>query len=272
MTLLGKVFTGLVFLLSVIFFALSVAVNASHINWKNKADDFSKQASDAAARNEQLASLLEEMKTELAIEQHARKSALASLQTQLAQAQGELQMQEATLADLQSAHTALVQTEQNTQLELKARTSDNELLRQQFQDAKDDRTQIFQRLVAAKDEFNRLQGDYKTLVDRERQLAMDYTAAKEKLDILDITPATQLETPRVNGEVLAVASNGLVEISLGRDDGMRTGFTLEVHRDGQYLGRLKVRRVEDDRSTAEILASHQKGYIRAGDRIDSKLY
>lgn len=272
MTLLGKVFTGLVFLLSVIFFSLAVAVNASHINWKTKADTFSKQAADAAQRNEQLNSLLEEMKTELAIEQHARKSALASLQTQLAQTQGELQMQEATLADLQSAHTALVQTEQNTALELKARTADNELLRNQFKDAKEDRNQIFQRLVTAKDEFNRLQGDFKTLVERERQLAMDYTSAKEKMDALDITPATQLEAPRVNGQVLAVASNGMVEISLGRDDGLRAGFTLEVHRDGQYLGRVKVRRVEDDKSVAEILTSYQKGYIRAGDRIDSKLY
>ena len=272
MTLLGKVFTGLVFLLSVIFFSLAVAVNASHINWKEQADKFKKEASDTQARNAQLTSALEEMKTELAIEQYARKSALASLQTQLAQAQGDLQMQEATLADLQSAHTALVQTEQNTQLELKARTSDNELLREQFKQAKEDRNQIFQRLVAAKDEFNRLQGDYKTLVDRERQLAMDYTAAKEKMDVLDISPDTLLEAPNVNGEVLAVASNGTVVISLGRDDGMRSGFTVEVHRDGQYLGRLKVRRVEDNQSVAEILTSHQKGYIRAGDRIDTRLF
>lgn len=272
MTLLGRIFTGLVFLLSVVFFTLAVAVNASHINQKERADTLAKQAADAQQKNTQLTTALEEMKTELAIEQHARTSALASLQTQLAQTQSELQMQEATLADLQSAHTSLVQTEQATQLELKARTEDNELLRQQFRDAKEDRNQIFQRLVAAKDEYNRLQGDLKTLTERERQLAMDYTSAKEKLDILDIGPDTPLESPRVNGQVLAVASNGMVEVSLGRDDGMRAGFTLEVHRNGQYLGRLKVRRVEDDKSVAEILTSHQKGYIRAGDRIDSKLY
>jgi hypothetical protein len=272
MTLLGKVFTGLVFLLSVIFFSLAVAVNASHINWKQRADKFKQDASGAEERNRQLSSLLEDMKTELAIEQHARKSALASLQTQLAQAQGELQVQEATLAALQSAHTALVQTEQNTQVELKARTTDNELLRQQFKEAREDRNQIFQRLVAAKDQFNRLQGDFKTLTDRERQLAMEYTAAKEKLDVLDISPDTLLEAPNVIGRVLAVAANGTVVVSLGRDDGMRAGFTLEVHRDGQYLGRLKVRRVEDNQSIAEVLTSHQKGYIRAGDRIDTRLY
>jgi hypothetical protein len=181
-------------------------------------------------------------------------------------------MQESTLAALQSAHTSLVQTEQATQQELKAKTDDNELLRQQFKAAKEDRNQTFQKLVAVKDEFNRLQGNFKTLEERERQTLDSYTLAKEKLDILDISPTTLLETPLVKGEVIAVAANGLVEISLGRDDGMRAGFTLEVHREGDYVGRLKVRRVEDNQSVAEILTSHQKGYIRAGDRIISKLY
>jgi hypothetical protein len=272
MTLLGKVFTGLVFLLSVIFFSLAVAVNASHINQKTRADALQKQAADAQAKNTQLTTLLEEMKTELAIEQHARTSALASLQTQLAQTQSELQMQESTLAALQSAHTSLVQTEQATQQELKAKTDDNELLRQQFKAAKEDRNQTFQKLVAVKDEYNRLQGNFKTLEERERQTLDSYTLAKEKLDILDISPNTQLQTPLVKGEVIAVAANGLVEISLGRDDGMLAGFTLEVLREGQYVGRLKVRRVEANQSVAEILTSHQKGYIRAGDRIISKLY
>lgn len=273
MTLLGKVFTGLVFLLSVIFFALSVAVNASHINQKTRADTFQKQATDATAKNSELNTLLEEVKTELAIEQAARRSALASLQTQLEAAATELSMKDAELADLRSAHTRLVQTEAETQNELKAKSDDNELLRNQIVQARQDRDQLFQRLVAAKDEFNRLQGTYQSLQERERKLASDYTSAKEKLDILGIKPDTLLEAPpAVNGQVLAVDTNGLVEVSLGRDDGMREGFTLEVQRNGQYLGRLKIRTVRDDKSVAEILTSYQKGYIRQGDRVDSKLF
>lgn len=273
MTLLGKVFTGLVFLLSVIFFSLSVAVNASHINQKTRAETLQKQASDSQRENQQLQTLLEEMKTELAIEQAARRTALASLQTQLAQSKNELQMQEATLQDLQSAHTTLVQTEQATQQELKAKTDDNELLRTQIVAARQDRNQLYQRLVTAKDELVRLQGNFESLRDRERQLASDYTLAKEKMDILGIKPTTMLEAPpSVNGKVLAVSTNDLVEVSLGRDDGIREGFTLEVHRDGQYLGRLKVQNVRDDKSVAQVMTEFQKGYIRAGDRVDSKLF
>lgn len=273
MTLLGKVFTGLIFLLAVIFFSLSVAVNASHINWKTEATKQQAQAATSQQKNTELTALLEVAKNELAIEQAARRSALAALQTQLEQKKNELAMQESTLNQLTSAHTTLVQTEQATQQELKAKTDDNELLRKQLVEARENRNQMFQRLVDAKDQYNRLQGHFQALQERERQLASNYTQAKEKLDILGIKPSTLLEAPpAVNGEVLAVATNGLVEVSLGRDDGMREGFTLEVHRSGQYLGRVLVKRVEDDKSVAQILTSYQKGSIRQGDRVDSKLF
>ena len=272
MTLLGKVFTGLIFLLSVIFFSLSVAVNASHINQKQRADDFEKKAQDARNDNTQLTALLDEMKTELAIEQTARRAALASLQTLLGQTQSELQMQEAQLANLQAAHTVAVQTAQATTQELKAKTDDNELLRQQLVDARQDRNQLFARLSQTRDEIARLQGAYESLKLREDAIASDYTKAKEILETLDVGPDTMVTAPPpVNGQVLAV-DNRMVEVSLGRDDGMREGFTLEVHRSGQYLGRLVVRTVRDDKSVAEILPSFQKGYIRPGDRVDSKLF
>ncbi len=273
MTLLGKVFIAIVFVLSVVFFTVSAVVNATHIDWKQQADDYRQKADDATRKNKELTELLEEVKTELAIEQSARVSALASLQTQLDTAKAELSSKEAELAALQSAHTDLVQREAETQRELKARTDENELLRQQLVDARSDRDQMFQRLVAAKDEYNRLQGTFQSLREREAALASDYTKAKEKLDILGIKPDTLLEAPpAVNGQVLAVATNGMVEISLGRDDGIREGFTLEVHRNGQYLGRVKVRTVRDDKSIAEVLTSYQRGYIRQGDRVDARLY
>lgn len=273
MTLLGKVFTGLICLLSIIFFALSVAVNASHVNQKTRADALDKKAQTAETKNRELNNLLEDLKTELAIEQSARRSALASLQTQLEQSQEELSAQEAMLANLQAQHTLLVQTEAATQNELKAKTADNDLLRKQLVDAKQNRDQMFQRLVAAKDEMNRLQGAFQALEAREEQNIANYTKAIEKLEILGIDEDTLLEAPpAVNGQVLAVSTNNLVEVSLGRDDGMREGFTLEVHRGGQYLGRLKVRTVRDDKSVAEILTGYQKGYIKEGDRVDSKLF
>ena len=139
MTLLGKVFTGLVFLLAVIFFALSVAVNAQHINQKVLATTLKTQVDQLQNENNQLKGLLEEKKTELAIEQAARRNALAALQSQLDAKQDELEKQETTLVNLQSAHTSTVQTLEATQVDLKKQTSDNEDLRKKFVNAKLDR-------------------------------------------------------------------------------------------------------------------------------------
>ncbi|MCC7337067.1 MAG: hypothetical protein IT422_18400 [Pirellulaceae bacterium] len=272
MTLLGKVFTGLIFLLSVIFFSLAVAVNASHINQKTLAVKYQTEAKAAKDKNTELTSLLESTKDELAIEQLARRSALGALQTQLGDMKNDLQQKEKQLQDAQAALTQFTSTEKQTQAELKARTDDNELLRKQMVDAREDRNQLFQRLVGAKDQLNRLQGIYQSERERERALASQMTAAMEKLEVLDIRPETLLKAPAVNGKVTAVSTSGLVEVSLGRDDGMREGFTLEAHRDGQYLGRLKVKTVADNKSVAEIMTGYQKGYIRAGDRVDSKLF
>jgi hypothetical protein len=276
MTLLGKVFTGLLFLLSVIFFTLAVAVNASHIDYrdlvKNPTTGYEKRVKEAEVKNQQLAKLLEDA-SELSIEQAARRSALAALQTQIDQREQELATQDAELTKLLAAHTDLVATEQLTQQELKAKTDDNELLRKQIVDAREDRNQIYGRLVNTIDEYNRLQGMFQSLDERRQQLASDYTSAKEKLDILNIKPKTLIEAPpAVNGQILAVSTSGSVEVSLGRDDGMREGFTLEVSRSGQYLGRLKLTTVAADRSVAQILTGFQRGYIREGDRVDSKLY
>lgn len=272
MNLLGKVFTGLIFLLSVIFFSLAIAVNASHINQKALAAKFQGEAKKASDINTQLNAQLEAAKDNLALEQASRRSSLATLQTQLEEMSAELQSKVIELRNVQTAHSTLVGTEKETQQELKARTAENEALRKQLVDAREDRNQTFQRLVATKDELNRLQGIYQALRERERLMAADLTRATEKLEIIGIRPETLLTAPEVNGQVTAVATNGLVEVSLGRDDGMREGFTLEAHRNGQYLGRLLVKTVSDNKSVAEIITGYQQGYIREGDRVDSKLY
>jgi uncharacterized phage infection (PIP) family protein YhgE len=277
MTLLGKIFTGLLFLLSVIFFTLAVAVNASHVDYrklvKDPATGLEARLKKAELKSQQLTTALEETKSELSIEQAARRSALGALQTQIEQRESELAAQEAELTKLLAAHTALVATEQQTQQDLNARTKDNETLRKQIVDAREDRDQTFGRLTKAIDEKTRLEGMYQSLNERLQQLASDYTGAKEQLEILGLKPNSLAQgAPAANGEVTAVSSSGLVEVSLGQDSGMKEGLTLEVSRGGQYLGKLKITRVEAGASVAQILTGFQTGYIRKGDRVDTKLY
>ncbi|MBX3420462.1 MAG: hypothetical protein KF752_02785 [Pirellulaceae bacterium] len=273
MTLLGKVFTLTILVLSVIFFSVAVAVNSTHINQKKEAERQKTLADNATREKEQLQGLLESLKRELAIEQMARRTALAALQTQVSALDTELSAKEKELRDLQTAHTTLTAAEKSTTEQLAARSRENEQLREQIKNTRDSRNQLVQKLVAAKDEYNRLQGSFQTLQERAVQLRLENNLVTQKLQVLGFKPDTLLDAPpEVKGEVLDVASNGLVVVSLGRDDGIREGFTLEVHRSGQYLGRVKVKTVRDDKAVAEVLTGYQKGYIRAGDSVNSKLF
>lgn len=275
MTLLGKVFTGMVFVLSVIFFTLAIAVNASHINYRDMVEDkntgLKVQLAREQAKSRELLELVDKQKDAMATEQLARRAALSSLQTQLETLTNELAEKQQQITEQQSQLTTLISTEQLTQQDLAARTKENDQLRQSLVQAREDRNAQYQKFVQTFDQYMRLQGEKKTLEDINHELADENTAAKEKMAILDIGPETKLDgPPAVNGLVSAV-SNNLVETTLGRDDGVRPGHTLDVYRGGQYVGRIKITRSEDDKSVGEVLPQYSKGLIRQGDRVDSRL-
>src|SRR5687768_8375758 len=105
MTLVGKIFTVLIFVMSVLFMAFSVMVFATHKNWKEFADNptpgpgqklgLKQQYEQLQILKKQADEQLNTLKNELAEEQAARKQALAALQSQLTQAETKLAAQQA---------------------------------------------------------------------------------------------------------------------------------------------------------------------------------
>ena len=93
MTLVGKIFTFLILLMSVAFLMLAVTVFATHRNWRDAvmggADQpgLKKQVEEIADVNRRLREELECASDRLAIEQASRAYALAALQTRLEQAE-----------------------------------------------------------------------------------------------------------------------------------------------------------------------------------------
>ena len=76
--------------------------------------------------------------------------------------------------------------------------------------------------------------------------------------------------PMVEGKVLAVNQNDMVELSIGSDDGMKAGHTLDVFRATSYLGKVEVLTTATDRSVGKILPSYKKGIIQRGDNVTSR--
>jgi predicted nuclease with TOPRIM domain len=275
MTLLGKIFTGLVFALSLMFLALAVAVNATHVNWRDEVlkpnTGLKSMVEQASRARVELQQQLEKTRVELSQEQAARRTTLAALQTQLDQYLAQLQQSVAEVQRLESQYTELTQTVKNKTERLAATTQQNEQLKEQLNAARTNFDAQFAKATKLTDELNTLRGTLQGIEERNQQLAAQVSRFKEVTDAYGINVDDPIDRspPDVNGEVLAVDSNRLVEISLGYDDGLREGHLLEVSRGGQYLGRVLVRKTEPNRAAAEILREYRQGLIKKGDRVDT---
>lgn len=110
MTLVGKIFTFLILLMSVAFLMLAVTVFATHRNWRDAVmggpagPGLKKQVEEVSDVNRRLREELERASDRLAIEQASRAYALAALQTRLEQAEEALSAREREFAELQAAH------------------------------------------------------------------------------------------------------------------------------------------------------------------------
>jgi hypothetical protein len=75
----------------------------------------------------------------------------------------------------------------------------------------------------------------------------------------------------VEGVVTAVGAKDLLEISIGADDGLKKGHTLEIYRSNSYLGRVQVMETWPDRAVVKIIPEYRKVIIKKGDRVATKL-
>ncbi len=249
-------------------------INAKHINYRdlveNKNTGFRVQLQKEQAKSNQLNELVERLRNDLATEQGGRRMHVSTLETLLTQKNQELVNKEQQLADEQ-AKTTLFETKiLASDQELQARTTENAELRKLLVDATQDRNNQYQKFVQTYDQLARLQGEKQTLDKMSKELARDFSASKEKMDILGITPDTKLDgPPAVTGAVSAVKDN-MVEITLGLDDGIRIGNELDVFRGSSHVGRIRITRSVPDKAIGQIMLEHARGFIVVGDRVDTK--
>src|SRR6202035_3848526 len=86
-------------------------------------------------------------------------------------------------------------------------------------------------------------GQLADLKKRNEQISNQYAAAVLVLRKYNVSITTSDsptgEVPMLRGEILAIDNEDRVEVSLGSDDGLREGNTLEVYRGNKYLGRMQ---------------------------------
>lgn len=279
MTRLGQIFTLLLLLLSVAFFVASVAVNASHKDLRGRVGTLQKQVSERDTTIDALKRAAEINKNQLNQEQVSRRVSLAALQTQLDTEREKNQQANTQLNDLNSKNTQATQSLAQTLSELKRITGENDLLKTEIDKIITDRNAQRRSVIRLTDELNGLvskRTDLQIEIDNLRDQSTRYQAMAEvrgaALAAAGITDPEDVPPSDLKGVVLAVGNDQSVEVSVGRDDGLREGHTLDIYRNGSYLGRIQLRTVNDDKAVGKIIPGFRKGYIQAGDKVASRVY
>lgn len=282
MTLVGKIFTVLIFVMSICFMTASVMVFATHKNWKDYATavtpvngkvGLEKQLADLKILEQQLKDELERLKRRLEEERVARRSVVGSLYARVVKAETELA---AKTRELDDAVAALARTTEATNLtQTRLTTLEGEIAktRDTLRDTRTDLDKKFDMVVTLNDELNQAMALKTNLSERNNQFAQQITRMKLVMDMHGIdegTPVAHL-APKVTGVVLAVNSSDLIEVSIGSDDGLKAGHVMQVYRGNQYLGQITIRSTGPDRAVGQIDKTLQRGKIQKGDNVTTKL-
>ncbi|MCE5266971.1 MAG: hypothetical protein LLG00_03710 [Planctomycetaceae bacterium] len=291
MNLVGKIFVVLIFVFSLVFMSLAMAVYATHKNWREdvtRAPDkvgggkelgLKYQLDNAKKENQRLKDEREAVIKQLESERIAKAQALAKLRTAYDVKEKDLRQLESGYArekkDTREAVAATNATQKN------ASDYYQELQKQLAAtlEAQQDRDKYFKDLVQKDDELNQARNELEQLRNRDTELSKDLGKYKEMSrwfglpgpdgDYKSKTP------PRVDGLVTATPGAGLVEIDLGSDQGIRKGHRLEVYRIGggqnAYVGRVEVMRVAATSAVCKIDPKYQNSNVMVGDRVGSRI-
>ncbi|QDU95653.1 hypothetical protein [Lignipirellula cremea] len=277
MTLLGKIFTVMIFMMSLLFMSFAIMVYATHKNWKELvtaeetgllAQNRIKEGTITELRNEQ-----NEILNNLARERAARRAALSVLETKVSQSAQMVTQKQQELDRLNVALGEAVQQVKSAHEQLAALVAENAALKVENRDVQIARDANYAQMIVMKDKVNSLDGDMKNLTERASQLNEQVSRYKGILDRRGLSVDTPIDLiePDLQGFISAVSNNEFVEITLGGDDGLIPGHEFHVFRDRTYLGKVVIKKVAPNRAVGQVIKETSRGVIQRGDRVATKL-
>lgn len=282
MNWLGKVFVVLILIMSLVFMGLAMAVWATHTNWKeviegkSGAPGLRERLTQAETENQNLKTQHNRRVEELTAEIEATELRLRELETERVALLGrntEIQAERDQLRQEQRDATAAVAATQANNDRLAA---DATALREQIRSEQQARDASFKATLAATEELHQLRNEYETALERSQQLTKQNAGMTHIMRANNLDPAADPNgvVPTVDGvvsQIRRVAGGQLAEITIGADDGLKEGNTVEVFRGSRYLGRLEIMETSPDKSVGKVDRRFQQGAIQEGDRVATRL-
>jgi hypothetical protein len=276
MNWLGKVFVVVIVIMSLVFMGLALAVYATHKNWQQVSLDLNKKLQASQAENQKLQTehnrRVEDLEREKSIaEQQVAKS--EAERVSLAERFAQIQTERDGLVQNQRDHIAAVASTQKINEGL---ATDVTKLRTDIRGTIEARDRLFKQALDATEELHKAAGEYNTTRERNEQLTKQTAGMTAVMREKGIDPATDPGSvvPTVEGLVSKIerkAGGQLVEVTIGADDGLKAGNTLEVSRGAKYLGRVEIIQTSPDKSVGRVDRRSQQGQIQEGDRVATRI-
>jgi hypothetical protein len=277
MTVVGKIFTVLIFFFSVAFMMLAAMLLATHTNWKDRVELTRENALKAGKppgmvvqlneKNDEIKRLQgerESLQSKLEAEKVAKRLALSKSEAHRIQLEAELAKAKEELIALQKANGEASTAMKSTQENLTSLGAELDKLRKEIAESQADRDTVFNQYVAKTDEINQLMLRAKGLNDANERLVSQVARMKQLFSAIGVDENMPIDgaAPRVEGIVTGVRKNSpqevLVGLSIGADDGLRVGHQLNVYRGAEFVGRVEVTRTMPSRSVAISLPEYYK--------------
>jgi len=272
MSLMGKIFTLLIFFMSICFLVISVMVGASHRNWKDIAQRMQDDAKAAQTRLTDAKNSTDEKEKLLQSERVSRSLQLAQLESQLNRAQEDLKLKEEQYRDsIEISQARLAELEQVTN---RIKQQDQEIADLKTNNTKlvDDIATQFSLVRNLTNTTYEQQNKIDLLEQKEGDILADLAKAQRVLKANGLTPSqlTAHIVPKLDGVVTKVSSNGLFAVGLGSDDGVRKDHVMDIYRNDRFVGKGTVVDTKDDLCVLRVQADFMKDTVREGDHVTSK--
>jgi len=276
MNLIGKIFVFAVFIMSLVLMTFATAIYVSHTNYKDlverEPEGLQYKLREAEKEQKRLNDEITALTARVAAEEQARDQVVAKLQTTLVAKSKAVDSLSGEKDRLQAEVDKLADEVKIKEENLARAAEEVKRLTGQVHDQQgvvDKQVKTAATLSAQLEEqkaFLAIANERKTQL--ERQVANARLLLQQSGLAIDSPP--QDRVPKLDGDVLAVAE-GAIQVSLGGDDGLQVGHTLEVYRGDQYVGRAVVRAVRADHAIAEPVREYMRGVVQRGDKVTTRL-
>jgi hypothetical protein len=287
MTFVGKVFTVLILVLSLVFMAFSVFAYVAPKNWRDVVMRTPEQAALEPGKEvgllpqlKQAKEKIKDLQDELAakeqklrFEQIQRREVVSKLETEKQLAIAERDALKVKVVEAQKQSVDALARWKEANATLATQTGELNGLRAEIRDIQSINMNLDSSVRLLTDTNHDLKMKFAGLNERSLQLSGQLIKARRVLNWLGVNENTSIEeaVPVVNGFVTERLASGPIEITIGSDDGLRPGHQLDVFRGKNFISRVRVTEIRPDVAVCEELRNYRKDLIKRGDRVTTKL-